>query len=126
MNAVRWFSATPGGDPLLNLNGERKIFEIEDADVDPTFSIQQLYDINDSLYDSTYTIPVITKKYWLNAAIIEHSLLATLQSEGRAPTASEVRVFDPRACGSDYDYMYIVGGPRGKIYDFEDWKKENL
>jgi hypothetical protein len=125
LTCVRWFSATPGGDPLKDQNGNQRIFDVEDGQADPTFSIAQLYDYADA-NNTNYIIPVITKKYWLNAAIIERSLLATLQSAGRAPTASEVQVFDPKSCGSDYDYMYIVSAPNGQVYNFDDWKKDNL
>jgi hypothetical protein len=127
LTVVRWFSATPGGTPLLAKNGSRPIFNIGDAAVDPNFTLQQLYDINDVRpgYDGSPVIPVITKKYFLNAAAIESSLVSTLVSEGRAPTASEVRVYSPPACGSSYSYAYVVGGPRGTIYDFEEWLQEN-
>lgn len=125
LTVVRWFSATPGGDPLKNVAGNRPIWDINDAKTDPVFSIQQLYDLNDSQSNLDYTIPVITKKYWLNAAVVEQSLVATLQSAGRAPTASEVRPYRPSDCGGD-TYSYVVGGPIGTIYNFEDWKKENL
>ena len=124
LTVVRWFSATPGGRPLLNVNGDRNIYNIGDAGIDPRFDIQQLYDVNDARGGS-YTIPVITKKYFLNAACIESSLYATLQSEGRAPTASEVRVFDPSACGSNSSSAYIVSAPRGNIQDFDTWLQEN-
>lgn len=125
LTVVRWFSATPGGRPLLNINGQRRIFNIGDAGGDRNFRMQQLYDVNDSQIENYYTIPVITKKYFLNAACIEYSLFATLEAQGRAPTASEVREFNPLACGSDNSYSYIVGGPRGEILDFDTWLKEN-
>lgn len=126
LTVVRWFSATPGGDPLRNIAGDRKIYNIGDAGGDPNFRLQQLYDVNDATVPFYYTIPVITKKYWLNAACVEQSLVSALQSAGRAPTASECRVFSPQACGSDVNYSFVVSAPNGTIYDFEDWKKENL
>jgi hypothetical protein len=124
LTVVRWFSATPGGRPLLNIDGQRRIFDIGDATNDRNFRMQQLYDVNDSYIDYFYTIPVITKKYFLNAACIESSLFATLEAQGRAPTASEVREFNPLACGSDTSYSYVVGGPTGSSYDFDTWLKE--
>ena len=125
LTVVRWLSATPGGRPLLNIDGQRRIFDIGDATNDRNFRMQQLYDVNDSAIDGYYTIPVITKKYFLNAACIESSLFATLEAQGRAPTASEVREFNPLACGSDNSYSYVVGGPNGSSHDFDTWLKEN-
>ena len=124
LTVVRWFSATPGGRPLLNVNGDRIIYNIGDAAIDPRFDIQQLYDVNDSKDNSAYTIPVITKKYFLNAACIESSDLATIQAEERAPTPSELRVFDPKACGSDVSFAYVVSGPKGDVENFEQWLTE--
>lgn len=127
LTVVRWFSATPGGRPLLNINGDRLVHDIGDAQADPNFRLRQLYDVNDAEPNATaYILPVITKKYWLNAACVETDLVATLLSAGRAPTASECRVFSPEACGSSVSFAYVVSGANGTVYDFEDWKKENL
>ena len=125
LTCVRWMSATPGGRPLMNARGERPIFNVGDADADPSWRLQQLYDLNDSKIPYYITIPVINKKYFMNAAVIEDSLYATLAAEERAPTASEVREFNPTACGSDNSFSFVVGQPNGKIYDFDTWLQEN-
>ncbi len=131
LSSVVWWSATPGGEPLKDWRGQTSnVQRIGEAQGDPRIDMVQAYDIQDvskAEFNNVGLIPVISKTYYFNYAVVEQSIAIDCKTNKRIPVPSELRPFDPKACDPTdiQPKPYTVTGFNFSPVDFDTWLQEN-
>ena len=131
LSSVVWWSATPGGEPLNDWRGQTSnVQRIGEALGDPRIDMVQAYDIQDvskAEFNNVGLIPVISKTYYFNYAVVEQSIATDCKTNKRIPVPSELRPFDPKACDPTdiQPKPYTVTGFNFSPVDFDTWLQEN-
>jgi len=131
LSSVVWWSATPGGEPLKDWRGQTSnVQRIGEAQGDPRIDMVQAYDIQDvskAQFNNVGLIPVISKTYYFNYAVVEQSIATDCKTNKRIPVSSELRSFDPKACDPTdiQPNPYTLTKFNFSPVDFDTWLKEN-
>ena len=128
LSTVAWFSYVPGGEPIKNKSGSPgTVLIVGTATGSPSMKLYQLYDINEKDTGTSSIIPVVTREYWFNFAVVDATTAGVCAANSRAPLEGELREFDPDVClpSNTVDEPYVMAQFDVNPVYFSDWLLEN-